>query len=1195
MRRYHNPAMTDRIPTSGSVVPEPGRPLTLGGPVMLAVFLLSGASGLIYQVVWSRALTLIFGSTSQGVATVLAAFMGGLALGSWLASRWGDRTAFPLKIYGLLEGGIAVLSLFVLMLLPALDAVYKAIYPIAHLSLTGLTFVRFLLACVFLLPTTTLMGATLPVLSAYFEKRGRVEGQGASILYAVNTAGAVAGTAAAGFWLLPGLGMRGTTLLAAGLNLLAALSALALSRLAEEREGVYIRIPFADRAARREAAVAESGGEGLGARQRAAVAAAICLSGAGALVLEVSWTRTLSLVLGSSTYAFTVMLTTFLVGLAAGSAVASRLLGRVRAPLHTFALVELGAGLTAYAGVFLLPELPYTFLVLFRAVGEQSAWFAAGRFLLAGAVMLPPTLLLGATFPLAVRATRIGTEDPARAVGFLYSVNTLGAIAGSLAAGFLLVPVVGLEQTIVAGGLVNLAAGAFLLSLSPTRKLALRAALAGVLVLFMPGLVMSAPPWNPLVMSSGVFQYAPRYIEVFPTRKAFFEYHDSHKELYYKDGRTATVSVEKRPMLQDGSVRIALAVNGKVDASSYGDMETQVLLGQLPVLLSESPERVALVGWGSGITAGSVLTHDRVKSLAAIEIEPAVVEGSHFFSEFNHDPYEDPRLDIRINDARHALLVGDEVYDLIISEPSNPWLPGPSRLFTKEAFEMIKARLAPGGILCQWVQLYGLEMDSYRTLLRTLGTVFDEVLVARGSPGDTIVLASDRPIRLDMAEIARRMRAPKIAEELARIETTTPARLLSRFLAGPPALAAIVGDGPLNTDDNALIEFAAARSIHLLDDYLNEVMLVTAPWLPLDVADLSGMSGEDRAYLPLELARQYVLDKLPQRASECLKRVTSEEGAPPALIAAAHAVRGEILQQAGDEEGAHKVWEQEALRRDPDCLPALLSLGKHLMAKEKDDAAAEKLLSRAVAISKGAAEPSLELGRALHELGRNAEAIEILSAALAKEPEEKFAPFIHAQWGRSCFALGDYDCAIRELNLYFHGWRTIAKPAERSVDAAIDLARSYLAKGDTHDALEQFRIASDLGATLASWHFEQSKTPLETGKIDEAISHLEQAIQWAPSDVRAYHVLGAIYMRDGKWTEGLDLWNGLLVRKPEDKLALRGVCQSLSHLGRLGEAVPFLRHLIDLEDDPAEIARLRAALEQAEATPEGAGAVHSAP
>lgn len=1164
-----------------SPVAEPGRPLRFGGPVMLAIFLLSGASGLIYQVVWSRALTLVFGSTSQGVATVLAAFMGGLALGSWLASRRGDRASFPLKFYGLLEGGIAILSLCVLVLLPVLDAVYKAIYPVAHLSLTGLTLVRFLLAAIFLLPTTTLMGATLPVLSAYFERRGGVEGQGASILYAVNTAGAVAGTAAAGFWLLPGLGMRGTALLAAGLNLLAALSALALSRLSEEREGVFIRIPFADRPSARPPGAEPAAEAGLGASGRMGVAAAICASGAGALVLEVAWTRTLSLIFGSSTHAFTLMLTTFLIGLAAGSALASRLLGRVRAPLHAFALVELGAGLTAYAGVFLLPELPYLFLQLFRATQENSAWFGAGRFLLAGAVMLPPTLLLGATFPLAVRALRIGTEDAARTVGRLYAVNTLGAIAGSLAAGFLLVPVVGLKQSIVAGGIVNLAAGAFLLSISPTRKVALRAALAGLLVLFMPGLVMSAPPWNPLVMSSGVFQYAPRYIDVFPTRKAFFDYHDSHVELFYKDGRTATVSVEKRPMLQDGSVRIALAVNGKVDASSYGDMDTQVLLGQLPLLLAPRPEKVALIGWGSGITAGSVLTHDSVRSLTAIEIEPAVVEGSRFFREFNHDPYEDPRLDIRINDARHALLVGEETFDLIISEPSNPWLPGPSRLFTREAFEMIRDRLAPGGILCQWVQLYGLETDSYKTLLRTLGSVFKEVMIAKGSPGDTIVLASDSPIRLDVAEIARRMRRPEVAEDLKRIDTTTPVQLLSRFLAGSGILAAVVGDGPLNTDDNALIEFAAARSIHLLDDHRNEVMLALIPWSLLDVADLSGLDGEDRAYFPLDLAREYVLAKLPQRATACLDRVGKHEDLPPALLAATHAIRAEILLQAGDDEGAHAVWEQEALRRDPDCLPALLGLGKHLLAREKDAAAAEKLLSRAVKVSHGAAEPSLELGRALHALGRHAEAVAVLSAAIAQGAEEKFAPFLHGQWGRSCFSLGDADCAIRELNLYFHGWRTVPKPAERSVDAAIDLARAYLAKGDTSDALEQFRVASELGVNLGAWHLEQSRPLLEAGKIEEAIAHLEQAIRWAPSDSRAYHVLGSMYMRDGKWNEGLALWEKLLVRQPEDKLALRGISQSLARLGRLREAAPFLQHLIEVEEDPEEIARLSAAREEA--------------
>jgi spermidine synthase len=1160
-------------------------PLAGGGAAMLTVFLLSGASGLIYQVVWSRALTLVFGSTSQGVATVLAAFMGGLAIGSAVASRIGDKVKSPLKAYALLEGGIAFLALSVLFLMPVLEIAYRAIYPLAHLSLTGLTLVRFLLACAFLLPTTILMGATLPILSAYFERHGKVEGQGASILYTINTTGAVAGTALAGFFLLPTLGMTGTTVIAVATNAVAALGALWLSRQVESGEkspGRFIRIPFSEpRVSAITPKIPEP--ERPAPISRAAVAAAIGISGLGALVLEVVWTRSLALILGSSTYAFTIMLTTFLIGLALGSAVASKLLHRVRNPMMVFAVVELATGVAVYAGVVLLPELPYMFLELFRSTAGSPGLFSAGRFLMAGSIMLPPTLLLGATFPLAVRCLRVGARAAAAPVGFLYSVNTMGAIAGSLAAGFLLIPGLGLKQTLIIGALINLSAGAFLIVMAPGRRPVFKFAAAGLTALLMPGLIVGAPDWNPMVMASGVYQYAPRYVETFKNRQEFLDHHDAGRILYYKDGRSATVSVEVRPRVDDLSRHLALAVNGKVDASNHADMETQVLLAHIPMLLAAHPEKVALVGWGSGITAGSALTHGSLKTMTAIEIEPAVLEASRFFTEFNNQPEEDPRLTIELNDARHLLLVADGEFDLIISEPSNPWLPGPSRLFTREAFVMMKDRLTEGGMLCQWVQLYGLDEATFKTLLRTISDVFEDVVVIKASAGDALVLASDELIRINAGRVVQLMNQPGVKADLARIKIATLAQLLARFRVGGSGLDAIIGDGPINTDDNALIEFSAAQTIHILNEFTNEVLLAKPLWSPLDRTDLSGLPEHMSRRIALDLARELFTARLNHRAQSILKTFSQESGIDQSLVAEAQALQGEMLGESGDRSGAVQSW-RDALERDPSSTLALFDLGKHFLNESRDPEAAERLLRKAVLSNKDFAEGKLELARALYDLDRHREAIEILTAAAEGNPPRAIEPAIHAQWGRSCFALDENECAINQLTRYFREWPDIPKPAEKSMRAAIDLGGAYLATAQTPRALEQFQIAGNLGRTLSSWNKDQAQLAENRGNLKKMEEHLKEAIRWSPGDAMLYRNLGGRYMQTKKWSDALPIWQELLIRHPGDKYGLRGATQALSYLGRLGESAPYLKKLIDFENDPAELSRLQAAYQQALAT-----------
>jgi len=1146
-----------------------------GRSVLLLIFLLSGASGLIYQVVWTRSLMLVFGSTTQAVSTVLAAFMGGLALGSVLAARRGDRLANPLRTYAWIELAIAGMSVAVLGVLPALTPIYRAAHDLAGASPAALDALRFLLAGLALLPPTTLMGATLPILSAHAERaprrgpgRRRVRGSGAGALYAANTIGAVAGTAIAGFALLPALGMTRSALVAAAANLAAAVAAWLLSR-----KRVEAALPAAGPAASREPvpSPADTG-------RFAALLLVFAASGAGALIFEVVWTRILSLVLGSSTQAFTIMLTTFLTGLALGSAFATRLLPRIRNPIAAFALVELGAGASALLGVTLFPELPYAFLALFRSVGDAPLALDAGRFLIAAVVMLPTTLILGAAFPLAARAALADGPPVSRRVGVLYTWNTVGAIIGSTAAGFSLIPSLGLQGTLVAGCLILLASGGLLVVLSPGGRPVTRLGIAALLLICLPGLFLGMPPWNRAVMTSGVFQYAPRYVTQFQSRRQFLDYHGNLRQLFYEDGPTTTVAVERRPERVDGKVNTVLSVNGKVDASSVGDMETQVLLGQLPLLVAGRARSVLVIGMGSGVSAGSTLTHP-VDDLTIVEIEPAIVRAQALFSEVNGRPLSDPRTTIRINDARNDLLVSDRSYDVIISEPSNPWISGPSKLFTREFFSLARSRLNAGGVLCQWVQLYGLDAPTLSSLLRTYADVFPHRAIFKGALGDLLILGSERELTLDAAVIAARMERPPVGDDLARVGIRSPADLLVRFRAGDEGIEAFIapdGDVPLNTDDNALVEFAAARSLYRDDAMANEKRLVAIPDTVLRHLTRASVMSD----LPAELAARLIRLGLLDRAAALVQGALGESG-PGRTDREARllALSGEVLMKKGDEDGARAAW-MEALAIDARQPGATRGLAARL-AHDGDAENAEAMLERA------SADPGcrLDLARLRFERGDAAGVIETLRPLRDPAPgwDPEVAPLACLYRGRALLATGRPGEAIAELRRYFDLFPEYPRPAERSIEAAIDLSRAYLAVGREDQAVAQFRVVTGLSDSLAAWNRRQSEQSIARGDLPAAVSYAREALRWHPGDTAALRALGATLNATGPLDEAIAAWNEIDRKLAGDEEALRNIAGLSLRAGRPDAALEAFRRLRAIESDPGALDRIESAISELEA------------
>lgn len=781
----------------------PNESLWTGFGVIFACFFLSGATGLIYQVLWLRLLGLIFGHTVYAITTVLAAFMGGLALGSFLFARRTARINNLIRTYGWIEIGIGGYCALLPFLLLLASHLYLGLHSALAFSYNAFSFVQFLLIFSLLLVPTTLMGGTLPVLSQALVKHETGMGQKVGALYAVNTFGAVIGVILAGYLLLPLLGNRATIAIAAVANVAVGVLAITYSRSwrASEAEAVQ---PEQGRAAPVAPATSlNRGSSDLGAWL---TVAALGVSGAVSMIYEIAWTRALALVIGSSTYAFTSMLVAFLVGIAGGSALYSWLWGLRRASPAAFALIQVGIGLAVTLTLLLFERMPELFLIALRW-SDSPMFVQLAQFAVSAGSLLPSTLLIGATFPCAVavavrRARRVGQD-----VGQIYAVNTLGAIAGTVIGGFLLIAAIGVHGSIKVGIALNLLLGAALFATLPRRASAWRWGGIGAALIAAIGLLF-IPPWDQRVMSSGPAIYGKWYLEA-TQRTSLADILRTQQLLFYRDGLSGTVSVN-----QQGQ-HVFLRVNGKMDAGTAVDMPTQLMSGHLPLLLHPAPRAVLVIGLGSGITAGAVTRHP-IERLDIAEIEPAVVEASRFFVREHRDVLKDPRVRTVIADGRNFLLTTPDSYDVIISEPSNPWIGGLASLFSVEFFQLARQRLRPGGIMLQWLQGYNIFPEDLRMIVKTFRTVFPSTSIWNTIRGDFLFVGKAEPMPLDPHIVKARYHTnPGVWGDLERFGVSGWSGVLGYFMLGEADTARFSEGAGLNTDDRLPLEFSAPRALYM--------------------------------------------------------------------------------------------------------------------------------------------------------------------------------------------------------------------------------------------------------------------------------------------------------------------------------------------------------------------------------------------
>ena len=793
-------------------------------PALGAASVLSGLAALVYQVLWTRQLALVLGTSTEAVAVVLSSFMAGLGLGSILAARGLARTSARSPrprlsyLYAALEGAIALAAL----LLPLAFAQAPALLGPLYGEGGGGAFraARVAFAFLLLVLPTTAMGATLPVLVALARPGRANAARAAGGLYAANTVGAVGGALATPLLLLPSLGVTRTAFVAVAANVAAGLLALTSSpdgptepELGPEAESVAPRTTGSVRLA----------------------LAVSFLSGLGALAHETAWARALVLLIGPTAYAFAFVVAAVIAGLSAGSALAGQVADRIRRPALALAFVQAGIVTCALAIVPLVGWLPVPIGETTRALLDEPGRLLVREGLGTLLVLFLPSAFFGASFPLAVRLLADAGLAPGAAVGRVLGWNTGGALLGPLVAGFLLLPTLGLQSTLQAAAAVHVLAAALALAGQggPARAWAWRA------TLLLPALGLAVlPRWDPELLAGGAYRYGHLALpgELRQRLRA-------GTLLYYRDGASATVSVR-----QLGGSK-ALAVDGKVDATNTADMPTQGLLAHLPLLLHGSARDALLVGLGSGATAAAALAHP-LEHLEVVEISPEVVEAARrHFADVQQGALDDPRLRLRVTDARHHLQLTSRRFDVILSEPSNPWMAGVSSLFTREFFALARSRLREGGLFCQWMHVYGMATPDVRTVVGGFADVFPESGLFQVTEGDLLLIgAAGAWPSPSGAEVAHRMEAPRVAESLRGVGLTRAGALGTLFVLGPGRLPEFAGSAPRHTDDRPILELRAARAMLANTSGENRKALLAAgadpmiePWASLQ----AGVTPED--------------------------------------------------------------------------------------------------------------------------------------------------------------------------------------------------------------------------------------------------------------------------------------------------------------------------------------------------------------
>jgi predicted membrane-bound spermidine synthase/tetratricopeptide (TPR) repeat protein len=1127
----------------------------------LFCFFFSGAAGLVYQVVWTRMLTQIFGNTTYAIATVLSAFMAGLAIGSYLFGQIADRGKNDFLLYGALEAGVGVYGFAVPWLFTLAQKVYGPIFGLNETHPFLFNLVLFALSFVLLVLPTLLMGATLPVLSRFFVRSFAQFGRRVGDLYATNTLGAVIGCAAGGFVLIPLLGMRSTVYVAATVNMVIALLIIIVDRL-RDKEPLH----FATQAAAEQAGAPAA--EASASTLRWVVLLSFALSGFASLIYENAWTRALTLVIGSSIYSFTTMLVTFLIGLALGGFIYARFMGEREARLSTFGLIELWVGLAALATIPLFERLPLIFVRLLQGFGDTFTVFLYLQIFLSGLVMFIPTVLLGMTFPLVARLFTQSLYRVGSGVGSSYAANTVGAVVGAFAGGFILIPNIGVQNTIIFAVVMNLAIGCWLVLSDSRLAAAPRYALGACVLVLAVAVPFRMPRWDRHILTSGVTIYNDRY-EGLPSDSLRIEEMKRDDVIYYKEGLTATVSVHRIT----GSEYIYFKSNGKIDGS-YGDALSQLMTSYIPMMLHPKAENALTIGLGSGMSAKALATFKSLKEIEVIEIEPAMIEASKFFNRAwvpmeklpagvtfppdssngrvwydtkekrlyykavmedaersrlmklsddkdyrgavdklfrnaRHSRHssvlEDPRVRVIPTDGRNYILATPKFYDVITAEPSNPWIAGIANLYTREFYQVIKSKIRDDGIFAQWFHNYSMSPDDFRMVFRTFSEAFPHVSLWSMKESDFLLVGSKRPHAFNYTAVkAIYDRNPMLRSDLDYLGLSDVYAVQGFYRMGREAMLEFSKGADINTDDGAELEFSAPKNLRRPTTTLNQRLMAphlvdTPPWLK------TGRSPEiSEAMHHYYLAESYAASVAYERALKELEQAIRLDPQNPKFYLLQAKV---LLEEDKSSQGAKAIF--RALELDRDAIPQVLAMSDELYLPD-----AKEVYGKVIGLGSREVLPYLGLGNIALHGGDLKEAEKWFTPARSMEPDH---PAVLLAWGRLMAAQAKDEKNPEQTKKMFE---QASQLLERSKAKGEDSATIYSELGAVYSRLamwdkaaESYEHALRMRRRRNDWRLSLGNAYAQLGRIRDAERKYREVLVLSPDDADAAKALESIGKR----------------------------------------------------------------------------------
>ena len=775
-------------------------------PAILFIFFLSGACALVYEVVWLKMLSLVFGVTALAAATTLASFMAGMGLGSYYFGNLAGKIRRPLRLYGLLELGIAPFAILMPAVFAGLDHLYAFTYRHITADYFWLSFIRLVLSFVSLLIPTFLMGGTLPLISRYLVRRPGELGKRVSQLYSVNTIGAAAGTAITGFCLIYFLGVREAAYLAGGLGVILAMVALFLDRQnkAEGAESVT-----------GDTAPPESEEHDTVALVRhpqhtRLVLWAIGISGFCSLSLEVLWTRALVYILDNTAQAFTTMLTAFLLGLAIGSLLIARRLDRERHLLLIFGVLELAIGFLALLSIPLFANLGANIGAGGGAYPtDNQAWWGLIRLARSLAVMLLPALLMGMTIPLAVRLYTQNARAVSGAVGRIYGANTLGGVIGAFAAGLVLLPLMGIYGSVMLVSGICALVGLVLIFSANSSSYVNRIKTASALALpFVIALVLLFSQ-SGAVFSSTVERSLP------------------HQVLYYRESTAATVKV-----YQNIFADRTLSIDGfPVAGTTARHLDAQKSLGHLPLLLStvDNPD-MAIIGFGAGGSTWAATLYNP-DHLDVIELVPDVIEAARYIPAVNHGVMDNPAVNIITGDGRNHLLLTDRIYDIISVDATSPKSAGSGSLYSLEFYQACKKHLSDEGLLVAWLPYHLMSESEVKMVTRTFREAFPHATLWYSLTRHYyLLIGTQQTFSVDFERLQDLVIRPEIQEELLPMGISDAYDILACLLLGEDGLKNYAGDGLYNTDNRPFLEYGPSTAYLNVAKYTRENLNATR-WL----------------------------------------------------------------------------------------------------------------------------------------------------------------------------------------------------------------------------------------------------------------------------------------------------------------------------------------------------------------------------